>query len=52
MLTFRGLSSRVTRVLMLTALRPCLEFASEVLVLSRVHCKALESAQLKAARLI
>ena len=43
---------RIMRMLMLTALRPCLEFASEVLVPSSVHCRALESVQLKAARLI
>ena len=46
------LTMRIKRLLMLTALRPCLEFASEVLVPSRVHCRALESVQLRAARLI
>ena len=46
------LTMRIKRLLMLTALRPCLEFASEVLVPSRKHCRALESVQLKAARLI
>ena len=46
------LTMRIKRLLMLTALRPCLEYASEVLVPSSVHCRALESVQLKAARLI
>ena len=52
LLTDAHLTMRIKRLLMLTALRPCLEFASEVLVPSRVHCRALESVQLKAARLI
>ena len=46
------LTIRIKRLLMLTALLPCLEFASEVLVPSSVQCRALESVQLKAARLI
>ena len=52
LLTDAHLTMRIKRLLMLTALRPCLAFASEVLVPSRVHCRALESVQLKAARLI
>ncbi len=46
------LTMRIKRLLMLTVLRPCLDLASEVLLPSRVHCKASESVQLKVARLI
>ena len=46
------LAMHIKRLLMLTALRLCLEFASGVLIWSRVHCRALESVQLKAARLV
>lgn len=46
------LTMRIKRLLMLTALRPCLEFASEVLVPNSVQCRALESVQLKAARVV
>ena len=43
---------RVKRVLTLTALRPLLEYAAEVLVPTKEHARALESVQLKAARMI
>ena len=46
------LTMRIKRLLMLTALRPCLEFASEVLVPNNAQCRALESVQLKAARVV
>ena len=44
--------SRVKRMLVLTALRLSLENGAEVLVPSREHARALESVQLKAARMI
>ncbi len=43
---------RINRMLLLTALRPCIEFASEVLIPSSVHWRALDSVQLQAARLM
>ena len=43
---------RVKRLLMLTALRPCLEYAAEVLAPNAAQSRALESVQLKAARMI
>jgi hypothetical protein len=46
------LTVRVKRLLLLTALRPCLEYASEVLVPTTTQSRALESVQLKAARMI
>ena len=46
------LSVRVKRMLVLTALRPLLEYGAEVLVPTSEHCRALESVQLKAARMI
>ena len=48
----KHLSVRVKRVLTLTALRPLLEYAAEVLVPTKEHARALESVQLKAARMI
>ena len=48
----KHLSVRVKRMLVLTALRPLLEHGAEVLVPTREHCRALESVQLKAARMI
>ena len=47
----KHLSLRVKRMLVLTALRPLLEYGAEVLVPTREHCRALESVQLKAARM-
>ena len=46
------LTVRVKRLLLLTALRRCLEYASEVLLPSTAQSRALESVQLKAARMI
>lgn len=46
------LTVRAKRLLLLTALRPCLEYASEVLVPTTAQSRALESVQLKAARMI
>ena len=46
------LTVRVKRLLMLTALRPCLEYAAEVLAPNTAQSRALESVQLKAARMI
>ena len=48
----KHLSVRVKHMLVLTALRPLLEYGAEVLVPTREHCSALESVQLKAARVI
>ena len=48
----KHLSVRVKRMLILTALRPLLEYGAEVLVPTREHARALESLQLKAARMI
>ena len=48
----KHLSVRVKRMLVLTALRPLLEYGAEVLVPTREHARALESVQLKAARMI
>ena len=48
----KHLSVRVKRMLLLTALRPLLEYGAEVLVPTREHDRALESVQLKAARVI
>ena len=48
----KHLSVRVKRMLILTALRPLLEYGAEVLVPTREHARALESVQLKAARII
>ena len=48
----KHLSVRVKRVLTLTALRPLLEYAAEVLVPTKEHARALESVQLKDARMI
>ncbi len=48
----KHLSVRVKRMLILTALRPLLEYGAEVLVPTREHARALESVQLKAARMI
>ena len=42
----------VNRLLLLTALRPCLEYASEVLVPTTSQSRALESVQLEVARMI
>ena len=39
-------------MLIMTALRPLLEYGAEVLVPTREHARALESVQLKAARMI
>ena len=49
---YKHLSVRVKRMLVLTALRPLLEYGAEVLVPTSEHCRALESVQLKAARII
>ena len=46
------LSVRVKRMLVFTALRPLLEYGAEVLVPTRERCRALESVQLKATRMI
>ena len=46
------LTMRVKRMLILTALRPSLEYGAEVLVPTGKHVRALESVQLKAARMI
>ncbi len=46
------LTVRVKRLLSLTALRPCIEYASEVLVPTTAQSRALKSVQLKAARMI
>jgi hypothetical protein len=43
----KHLSVRVTRMLILTALRPLLEYGAEVLVPTREHARALESVQLR-----
>ena len=43
---------RVKRMLVLTALRPLLEYGAEVLVLTAEQYRALESVQLKAARMM
>ena len=48
----KHLSVRVKRMLVLIALRPLLEYGAEVLVPTREHCRASESVQLKAARMI
>ena len=48
----KHLSVRVKRMLTFTALRPLLEYGAEVLVPTREHARALESVQLKAARMI
>ena len=48
----KHLSVRVKRMLILTALRPLLEYGAEVLVPTKEHARALGSVQLKAARMI
>ena len=48
----KHLSVCVKRMLILTALLPLLEYGVEVLIPTREHARALESVQLKAARLI
>ena len=48
----KHLSVRVRRMLVFTALRPLLKYGAEVLVPTIVHARALESVQLKAARMI
>ena len=48
----KHLSVRVKRILVLTALCPLLEYGAEVFVPTREHCRALESVQLKATRMI
>ena len=48
----KHLSVRVKRMLVHTALRPLLEYGAEVLVPTTQHARALESVQLKAARMI
>ena len=46
------LSVHVKRMLILTASRPLPEYGAEVLLPTREHARALESVQLKAARMI
>ena len=48
----KHLSVRVKRMLVLTALRPLLEYGAEVLVPPREHYRALEGVEFKAARVI
>jgi len=48
----KHLSVPVKRMLIVTALRPLLDFGAEVLIPTREHARALESVQIKAARMI